>query len=398
MMYPRLKLLHRLLSDDGVIFISIDDNELYNLKIICDEILGKDCFVARITWHNNFSPRNDAQGIPYTTDNILVYGKVPNWSPKRLSRSEDMDARFKSPDNDPVPWTSSPAHAPSASTHRGMVYAIQHPYTGEFFYPPIGRCWALEQSKVLDLMNEWANYELKLLDDAATRAKICGEEKIVRSLMNGVDSEEIIAEGLGDDSRIIYSLIRIASRRSGNDIRFELPSGAKMGILFGEKGSSAVSERMEAISRLFDDAGIVSHTSENIILDIWLKFASNICMNLPQAVLGVGIGANTDSEYVKDLEHKLNEETINVAEAMGIHMRGIDEGSFRQGYVPSSFIRYSTLQDLDAGRHTEIEMFSGALIRLGKKYSVPTPYNEVVYDCIKALEEKNDGKFDYPCE
>ena len=176
MMYPRLKLLHRLLSDDGVIFISIDDNELYNLKIICDEILGKDCFVARITWHNNFSPRNDAQGIPYTTDNILVYGKVPNWSPKRLSRSEDMDARFKSPDNDPVPWTSSPAHAPSASTHRGMVYAIQHPYTGEFFYPPIGRCWALEQSKVLDLMNEWANYELKLLDDAATRAKICGED------------------------------------------------------------------------------------------------------------------------------------------------------------------------------------------------------------------------------
>lgn len=226
-------------------------------------------------------------------------------------------------------------------------------------------------------------------------AKICGSETIVMSLMNGVDSEEIIAEGLGDDSRIIYSLIRIASRRSGNDIRFELPSGAKMGILFGEKGSSAVSERMEAISRLFDDAGIVSHTSENIILDIWLKFASNICMNLPQAVLGVGIGANTDSEYVKDLEHKLNEETINVAEAMGIHMRGIDEGSFRQGYVPSPFIRYSTLQDLDAGRHTEIEMFSGALIRLGKKYSVPTPYNEVVYDCIKALEEKNDGKFDY---
>ena len=229
-------------------------------------------------------------------------------------------------------------------------------------------------------------------------AKICGKDTIVMSLMNGVDSEEVIAEGLGSDKQIVYSLIRIASRRAGNDIRFELPSGAKMGILFGEKGSPAVSERMEAISALFDAAGLVSHTSEDIILDIWMKFASNICMNLPQAILGVGIGANTDSEYVRDLEAKLNEETVNVAEAMGIHMRGIDEASFRKGYVPAPFIRYSTLQDLDAGRHTEIEMFSGALIKLGKKYSVPTPYNEIVYDCIKALEEKNDGKFDYPCE
>ena len=71
MMYPRLKLLQRLLSDDGVIFISIDDNELYNLKAICYEIFGLNCFVAKIAWQNNYSLRNDSKGIPYETDNIL---------------------------------------------------------------------------------------------------------------------------------------------------------------------------------------------------------------------------------------------------------------------------------------------------------------------------------------
>ena len=72
MMYPRLKLLQKLLAYNGVIFISIDDNELYNLKMICDEIFGSNCFVAKITWQNNYSLRNDAKGIPYETDNILV--------------------------------------------------------------------------------------------------------------------------------------------------------------------------------------------------------------------------------------------------------------------------------------------------------------------------------------
>lgn len=175
MMYPRLMLLQRLLAEDGVIFVSIDDNELFNLKAICDEVFGAANFVANITWQNNFSPRNDAKNVTYVTDNILVYGKNPNWCPKRLERSDDMDARYATPDSDPVPWTSSPAHAPGAGTHKGMVYAIQHPYTGELFYPPAGRHWALEQSKILEQMSQWANYKLLQIDDVNTRADICGE-------------------------------------------------------------------------------------------------------------------------------------------------------------------------------------------------------------------------------
>ena len=174
MMYPRLLLAKDLLSRDGVIFISIDDNESMNLRKICDEVFGADCFVGCITWQNNTSPRNDAKGIPYVTDNILVYSRMLDWQPKRLERTSEMDARYESPDGDPVPWTSSPYHAPSARSHKAMVYAVQNPFTGELIYPPNGRHWSREQAKVLALMNEWAPFGLRTIDDAETRAAICG--------------------------------------------------------------------------------------------------------------------------------------------------------------------------------------------------------------------------------
>ncbi|WP_288738204.1 site-specific DNA-methyltransferase [uncultured Enorma sp.] len=173
MMYPRLQLLRKLLAPTGAIFISIDDNEESNLKLICDEIFSPSCFVARVTWQNNNSPRNDAKGIPYTTDNIFVYGKQPGWQPSRLPRTEEMDDRYSSPDSDPIPWTSSPAHAPGASTHTGMVYAIQHPITRELMYPPSSRHWTYGQDIMLAEMSKWSGYELRVIPDSDKRREIC---------------------------------------------------------------------------------------------------------------------------------------------------------------------------------------------------------------------------------
>lgn len=177
MMYPRLKLARELLSDDGAIFISIDDNESANLRKICDEVFGKDCFAANIIWQNNTSPRNDAKGIPYTHDNVLAYSRCPSWEPNRLPRTSEMDARYESPDNDPVPWTSSPYHAPGAKTHRTMVYAVQNPFDGSLIYPPNGRHWSKEQAKVLSAMSEWAPYEFRFIHDTKRRAEICGVDE-----------------------------------------------------------------------------------------------------------------------------------------------------------------------------------------------------------------------------
>ena len=176
MMYPRLKLLHRLLSDDGVIFISIDDNELFYLKMVCDEIFGSSCFVSKIIWQNNYSLRNDAKGIPYDTDNILVYSKTLFWNPKRLPRTEEMNNRYVNYDNDTLPYKVTPIHAPGANTHRSMVYAIQHPITGELMYPPKGRHWKDGQDKLLKILNEWCPYELKVIEDYEKREIICGGE------------------------------------------------------------------------------------------------------------------------------------------------------------------------------------------------------------------------------
>ena len=174
MMYPRLKLLQKLLSPDGAIFISIDDNELYNLKLVCDEIFGHNCFVGDISWQRTYSTRNDAKGIVSEVEHILAYSKAPAWQPKKLPRTAEMDKKYKNPDNDVAPWRSSDAFGPGAITHQGMVYAIQHPFTGELIYPYPNGCWRYDQETMLSYMNGWCSYELRDIDDAAKRAAVCG--------------------------------------------------------------------------------------------------------------------------------------------------------------------------------------------------------------------------------
>ena len=138
-------LSRNLLSEDGAIFISIDDHEADNLKKICDEVFGAECFIANISWQRTYSTRNDSHGIVSEVEHIVAYSKLPDWSPNKLPRTESMDSIYKSPDNDPRAWTSSSVTAPGALTHQGMVYAIQHPFSGELMYPTAGRCIGIFQ-------------------------------------------------------------------------------------------------------------------------------------------------------------------------------------------------------------------------------------------------------------
>lgn len=205
MMYPRLKLLQRLLSPKGVIFISIDDNEQAVLKMLCNEIFGIDCFVANISWQRTYSPRNDKKGISAETEYILVYGKNPGWNPKKLPRTEKMNSVYKNPDNDYTLWRTSDAFAPSAATHQGMVYAIQHPITGEMIYPYNGACWPLEQSSMYEQISEWAHYEYKDLQDDEQRAAVCGVA--VDEIRKGVKAI-VLAESLESSREKGLEIIR----------------------------------------------------------------------------------------------------------------------------------------------------------------------------------------------
>ena len=174
MIYPRLRLSRDILTDDGAIFISIDDNECANLIKVCEEIFGESCFVGDISWQRTYSTRNDSQGVVREVEHLVVFSKQPNWNPNKLPRTEEMDAKYKNPDNDVTSWRSSDPCASEGATHQGMVYAIQHPFTGEMLYPSDKAHWRYQQDEMLRIMQEWCPYELKNLHDEEQRAKVCG--------------------------------------------------------------------------------------------------------------------------------------------------------------------------------------------------------------------------------
>lgn len=175
LLYPRLQLLREFLSEDGSIWISIDDREGAYLQVICDEIFGRANFVSNIAWQRTYSTRNDAKGIVNEVEHILVYSKREGWQPKKLPRTAEMNSIYKNPDNDPQgAWTSDNPCAPGAATHQGMVYAIQNPFSGDLMYPANTSCWRYDQDTMLAHMNGWCPYELREIDDATKRAEICG--------------------------------------------------------------------------------------------------------------------------------------------------------------------------------------------------------------------------------
>ena len=220
---------------------------------------------------------------------------------------------------------------------------------------------------------------------------IVSEHTVVMSLMNGVDSEELIAAQIGA-AHVLPALIKVASRRTEDGVRFDPET--TIGIIYGELTAPFDSDRVQAVRALFADTGIHFRVTEHIREEIWSKFRLNVCNNLPQAILGAGVGCYSDSAHIKAISDGLLRELEAIAAAKGIDLSKAAAASTHGSTVPPT-ARYSTLQDLDAGRHTEIDMFSGALMRMGRALGIPTPYNEYTYHMIKALEEKNDGLFDY---
>ena len=153
MIYPRLKLAKDLLTDDGVIFISIDDNEQENLKKLCNEVFGEGNFVAQLIWQRAFSPKNDAKFISNSHDYVLMIAKnISSFQIGRLPRTEEANSRYSNPDNDPRgPWMSSDI---SVKTYNAASdYPITLP-SGRVVEPPTGRCWRLSKNSFLERLQD----------------------------------------------------------------------------------------------------------------------------------------------------------------------------------------------------------------------------------------------------
>ena len=245
---------------------------------------------------------------------------------------------------------------------------------GKTYHPEV---WTPDEAHDVDLMVVALKYG-SLEGALESIQKATGEHTAIMSLMNGIDSEEIIGRTVGME-HVLPALIKVASHKEEDGYHFDPPT--TLGIIFGEPSAPFDSERVKAVEEFIQE-------------EIWCKFCLNVCSNLPQAILGAGVGCYRDSVHMKAISDGLKRELEAVAQVKGIDMSKTESSSGRGSAVPPS-ARYSTLQDLDAGCHTEIDMFSGALVQMGKELGIPMPYNEYTYHMIKALEEKNDGKFDY---
>ncbi len=153
MIYPRLKVAKDLLSDDGVIFISIDENEIENLKKVGNEIFGATNFVGAVIWERAFAPKNDAKYFSDSHDYIVVYAKrLDTFTIGKLPRTEEANARYKNPDNDPRgPWT--PDNMTVKTYSASYDYEIITP-NGTVMTPPNGRCWFTSRERMTKLIED----------------------------------------------------------------------------------------------------------------------------------------------------------------------------------------------------------------------------------------------------
>ncbi|MCC7351429.1 MAG: site-specific DNA-methyltransferase [Phycisphaerales bacterium] len=148
MMYPRLALLREFLSEDGAIFVSLDDNEIHSLRYVMDEIFGGSNFISTIIWQKNFSPNNSAKHLSESHDYVALYAKHASpWRPNLLTRSEGADARYTNPDDDPRgPWTSSDLTA--RNYYSLGTYSVTCPSGRVIAGPARGRYWSVSEENM----------------------------------------------------------------------------------------------------------------------------------------------------------------------------------------------------------------------------------------------------------
>jgi 2-dehydropantoate 2-reductase len=213
--------------------------------------------------------------------------------------------------------------------------------------------------------------------------KAVGDETTLLSVMNGIDSEERIGSVYGME-KVLYAInVGIDALREGNRVTYRNQGK----ILFGEARNPAWTERVRRVKEFFDRAGIVCDVPDDMIRTLWWKFMINVGINQASAVLGGSYVVFQTSQQARELMASAMQEVIRLAAEAGVQLTDKD---VRNWYAvldklnPSG--KTSMLQDVEAGRKTEVEMFAGKVIELGRRYGVPTPVNERLFEEIRRLE------------
>lgn len=214
-----------------------------------------------------------------------------------------------------------------------------------------------------------------------------GKHTIFMALLNGVESEEVIQKAY-PDQKVLYSVIRVPALHSGNQVTYPPDKGR---ISFGEAENDILSKDVQGVKDLFDVCKIPYEIPKDMIRNMWFKFMTNVSENQSSAILRAPYGIWKISKEANHLREEAAKEVIAIAQKKGINLTIEDLEDHKEYLLELPFEgKPSTCQDIEAGRKTEVDMFAGSVIKMGQELGVPTPYNQMFYDCIKSLESWNE--------
>ncbi len=375
MIYSRLLVARSLLTEDGVIFISIDDNEVENLRKICDEVFGEGNFVATLVWERAYSPKNDARFISSSHDYILMLAKnIDDFTIGRLPRTEEANSRYSNPDNDPRGiWKPSDM---SVKTYNAECdYSITTP-SGRIVEPPAGRCWRLSRNA----------FRERLADNRIWFGADGNSVPCIKRFLS-----ELKFEGMAPTSILFYKEVGHSQE------------GAKEVVsLFGDKGVFDGPKPVRLLERLITLANL---KEDSIVLDFFSGSASTahalmkvnaekethckfIMVQLPEQVSDTkkDQGYNTICEIGKErirragAKIKADSPLTTAGLDTGFRVFRLDESNYEQVSLAPGDYKQEQLDlfadNIKAGR-TDLDLLFGAMLSWGVTLDLPMTAREV---------------------
>lgn len=375
MIYSRLLVARTLLANDGVIFISIDDNEVHHLRKICDEVFGAGNFVAELIWERAYSPKNDAKYISNSHDYVLMYAKqIESFTIGRLPRTEEANARYSNPDNDPRGvWKPSDMSVKTYSAD--CDYPITTP-SGRVVEPPAGRCWRLSANAFAERL-------------AQNRIWFGADGNSVPQIKRFLS--ELKYEGMAPTSILFYK-----------EVGHSQEGAKELVSLFDDKGvfdgpkPTRLLERLLTLANLQNDSIVLdffsgSATTAHTVMQFNAKQSKHckfICIQIPEAVSetkkkqGYNTICEIGKERIRRAGKKIKEEAGLMGQDLdtGFRVLRTDSSNIEEVYFePAGLEQQNLFTQVDSVKadRTELDLLFGCMVDWGVELSYPLRTEEV---------------------
>jgi 2-dehydropantoate 2-reductase len=214
---------------------------------------------------------------------------------------------------------------------------------------------------------------------------VVGANSIIISVMNGITSEKQIGAVYGMEKVLYAVALGIDAVRQGNNVTYTTQGK----LLFGEAKNPVLTERVRRVQSLFDRAGIAYETPEDMVRILWWKFMINVGINQVSAILRAPYRVFQTSQEAEEIIEEAMREVVIIAKAANVHL---SEEDIKEWHAVLATLspqgQTSMLQDVEAKRKTEVEMFAGKVIELGTRYGISTPVNQILWRMIKVIEQR----------